>query len=81
MGRWDFGNDEYSREELVAEIGSASILHALGLETDDTFENTAAYIQNWIKALRSDKRLIVSAASRAEKAVERIMGIEAKKAS
>lgn len=68
-----FGDDSYSKEELVAEIGSATILSMLGLETENTFRNTAAYIQGWLKALRNDKRLIVSAAGKAEKAVNLIM--------
>lgn len=68
-----FGNETYSKEELIAELGSASILSALGIETKDTIQNNAAYIQNWLKALRDDKRLIVSAASKAEKAAQLIM--------
>lgn len=68
-----FGGEDYSKEELVAEIGSASIMHELGIETEDTFTNSAAYIQNWLKALKNDKRLIVLAAGRAEKAAELIL--------
>ena len=69
-----FGGEEYSKEELVAEIGACAIMHELGLETDKTFRNTAAYIQSWLKVLRDDKRMIVSAAGRAEKAVNMIFG-------
>lgn len=65
-----FGNEEYSKEELVAEIGSAAILCQLGIETPSSFKNSAAYIQSWIAALQDDPRLIVSAASQSEKAVE-----------
>lgn len=68
-----FGDENYSKEELVAEIGSAAICNRLGLETASTFRNSAAYIQNWLGALKGDKRLIVSAASRAEKAVGLIL--------
>ena len=68
-----FGNETYSKEELVAELGSATILHMLSIETDATVQNNAAYIQNWLQALRNDKRLIVSAASKADKAVQLIM--------
>lgn len=68
-----FGSEEYSKEELVAEIGAASLMHHCGLETVGTFRNTAAYIQSWIKALRNDKKMIVSAAGKAEKAVSRIL--------
>ena len=73
-GSFRFGDESYSKEELVAEIGSATIMSLLGIETDATIRNNAAYIQSWLKVLKGDKRLIVSAASRAQKAVELIMG-------
>ena len=69
-----FGSETYSKEELVAEIGSACILNMLGIETETSFRNSAAYIQGWLKALKSDKRMIVSAASQSEKAVRFIKG-------
>lgn len=68
-----FGAD-YSREELVAEIGSAFLMNHVGLETPSTFDNSAAYIQGWLSALKNDKRLVVSAAGAAEKAVKYILG-------
>lgn len=68
-----FGNAEYSKEELIAEIGSASIMNLLGIETHKTFKNSTAYIQNWISVLKNDARFIVSASSKAEKAVEYII--------
>lgn len=71
-----FGSESYSKEELVAEIGAATILHELGIETKSSFRNSAAYIQSWIAALKNDKRLIISAASKAEKAVKLILNIE-----
>ena len=70
-----FGSDDYSKEELVAEIGSACILNELGIETPASFRNSAAYIQNWLQVLRNDKHMIISAASRAEKAVKMILNI------
>ena len=69
-----FGSENYSKEELVAEIGSASIMNLLGIETKKTFRNSAAYIQNWLQVLKNDSKFIVSAAGRAEKAVNYIMG-------
>lgn len=71
-----FGSEEYSAEELVAEIGSASIMGTLGLENNLTFRNSAGYIQNWLKALRNDKRLIVTAAAKAEKAIKLILDVK-----
>ena len=68
-----FGSETYSKEELVAELGSAIILNQIGIETPQTFKNSAAYIQNWLQVLKNDNKFIVSAASKAEKAVNYIM--------
>lgn len=68
-----FGSQDYSREELVAEISSAMLMNHIGIESDKTFENSAAYIQGWLAALNNDKKLIVSAASRAEKAARYVL--------
>lgn len=69
-----FGSADYSREELVAEIGSATILNIIGIETKGSFTNSSAYIQNWLSVLRNNVKFIVSASSKAEKAVKYIMG-------
>ena len=68
-----FGSQSYSKEELCAEIGAATILNHIGMETPSSFKNSAAYIQSWLRALRNDKKMIVSAASKAEKAVKLIL--------
>lgn len=68
-----FGSESYSKEELVAEIGSAMLLNMLGIETAHSFKNSSAYIQNWLQVLRNDNKFVVSASVRAEKAVEYIM--------
>ena len=68
-----FGSPDYSKEELVAELGSATILSTLGLETADTFQGSAAYIHNWLSVLKNDNKFIVSASSKADKAVSMIM--------
>ena len=71
-----FGSETYSKEELVAEIGSASLMNLLGIETVKTFRNSAAYIQSWLQVLRNDNKFIVSASSKAEKAVNYILAAE-----
>ena len=76
-----FGGETYSKEELCAEIGSASLLSLLGIETEKTFKNSAAYCQSWLKVLKNDNKFIVSAASKAEKAVKYILGEEEKEVS
>lgn len=81
LGRFDehsklaaFGSEDYSKEELIAEIGSATLMNLIGIETEKTFKNSAAYIQSWLKVLRNDNKFIVSASSKAEKAVKYILG-------
>ena len=69
-----FGSEAYSKEELVAEIGASALVNHAGLETSTSFRNSAAYIQSWLKVLRDDKRFIVSASGKAEKAVNLILG-------
>ena len=69
-----FGTEQYSKEELIAEIGSAALVNHCGIETDHSIRNNAAYIQNWLQVLRNDKRFIVSASAKAEKAVNMILG-------
>lgn len=71
-----FGSETYSKEELTAELGSASLLNMLGIETPKTFRNSSAYIQSWLQVLRNDCKFIVSASSKAEKAVNYILGKE-----
>lgn len=72
-----FGSETYSKEELVAELG-ASFLCAKTRIINRTIDNSASYIQSWLRALKNDKTLIVSASQQAQKAVDYIMGIDYK---
>ena len=68
-----FGSENYSKEELCAELGSAFIINKLGIESSKSFNNSTAYIQSWLRVLKNDKKFIISASSRAEKAVKYIL--------
>lgn len=68
------GSENYSREELVAELGAAMLCTVSGLDNDKAFKNSVAYLQGWLKALKNDNKMMVWAASRAEKAARYIMG-------
>lgn len=68
-----FGSEDYSKEELVAELGASFLMNSVGIETPKTFKNSAAYIQSWLNVLKNDPKMIVSAAGKAEKAVEFIV--------
>lgn len=51
-----FGSEMYAKEELRAEIASMMLGETLGIGHDPA--QHVAYIDNWIKALRSDPREI-----------------------
>ena len=67
-----FGSNDYSLEELVAEMTSAMVAGSAGIGTE-LIDNSAAYIQNWLKKLRDDKKLLVMAGGRAQKAADYIL--------
>ena len=70
-----FGSESYSKEELVAEMGAAMLAGIAGISRA-TLGNSASYLQSWINRLKSDSRLIISAASHAQKAADYILGNE-----
>lgn len=67
-----FGSHEYSKEELVAEMGSAFLCGYSGIE-NVTLANSAAYIGGWLKALKNDRTLLIHAAAQAQKAADYIL--------
>lgn len=69
-----FGSPNYSREELVAETGSAMLCALTGIDLPEIQENEAAYIGNWMKALKADPRAVIVAAGRGMKAADYILG-------
>jgi antirestriction protein ArdC len=75
MERQEFGSDEYSQEELVAEMGSAFLCGHCGILTE-TVDNTAAYLKHWLEKLKADPSLLVRAGSQAQKAYDYITGCE-----
>jgi antirestriction protein ArdC len=68
-----FGSESYSKEELTAEMTAAMLCGVTGIE-QKTLDNSAAYLKTWIARLKSDSRLLVSAASQAQKAADFIQG-------
>lgn len=73
MERNGFGSDPYCKEELIAELGSAFLCGHAGI-VERTIDNSAAYLESWLKQLKEDKTLIVYAAAQAQKAADFILG-------
>jgi antirestriction protein ArdC len=67
-----FGDQSYAFEELIAESASAFILAGIGIVPEPRKE-TAQYLNGWIRALRDDKKAIVTAFSHAQKAADFIL--------
>ena len=69
----NFGSESYSKEELIAQLGSSFLCNEAEIINDSVIENSAAYLQNWMTALKNDKRLFVQASAKAAKAVNYIL--------
>jgi antirestriction protein ArdC len=66
-----FGSSEYAIEELIAEIGSAFLCaHA---RIDGQLEHASSYVASWIKVLRTDKRCVFVAATKAQQAADYVL--------
>jgi len=69
-----FGSERYSKEELIAELGAAFLSNEAGILDQVRFDNSAAYLNSWIKKLEDDPALIVSAASQAQRGFDWVTG-------
>lgn len=72
MDAESFGDEQYSREELVAEMGAAFLCGITGIE-NKTINNSSSYLQSWLQVPRSDCRLVLVATSHAQKAADLIL--------
>ena len=66
---------KYNKEELVAEFGSCFLMAKCQMNNENEFRKNADYIKGWSNAFKQDKKLLISAASKAQKASDYILGI------
>ena len=71
-----FGSHEYSKEELVAELGSTFLCAIAGIDRSEVIQNSASYISGWKSKLSENEDWIVWAGSRSAKACDHILGTE-----
>src|SRR5262249_58104580 len=67
-----FGDEIYSKEELIAEMGAAMLSGVVGIE-NKTIKNSASYIQSWLGQLKGNKKLCLPPAPATPKARAFIM--------
>lgn len=65
----------YSFEELVAEFGAAFLCGFAGIQNPGTEALQAGYIESWSEVFERDNRILLRAASAAQKAVDYIRGV------
>lgn len=65
---------DYAMEELIAEMSAAYICASVGIDFDPIIENSAAYLQSWLKVLKEDKFFIFKSAAEAQKSADYILG-------
>jgi antirestriction protein ArdC len=70
-----FGGEDYSFEELVAELTSAYLCARNGI--NNTLENSTGYIQHWLQVLKNDRTMLMKASGKAMAAVEYILARDA----
>ena len=68
-----FGSQSYSKEELIAEMGSSYLCNHCGI-LPSVENNNASYIASWMKRLKEDRKLLIQAAGKAQIAVDHILG-------
>ena len=66
--------EKYSFEELVAEFGAAFLCGFAGIQNRGTEELQASYIEGWAQVFRNDNRVLIRAASAAQRAADYIRG-------
>lgn len=66
-----FGNEKYSKEELVAELGASFLLARCGMQ-QEMEEQNAAYCKSWLAAIKAEPKMLVSAANAASRGAEYI---------
>jgi antirestriction protein ArdC len=70
-----FGSANYGKEELCAEMGASFLCGITGIETR-TIDNSASYVASWLRVIRADKKMIITAAAQAQKAVDYITNMQ-----
>jgi antirestriction protein ArdC len=67
VGRFE-SKEEYSKEELVAEITAAMLCHGCGVDSQSSIKNSAAYIQGWSRFIKQEAEAFLAAVNQAYKA-------------
>jgi antirestriction protein ArdC len=76
-----FKSHDYSEEELIAEMTAGMLAGFAGIDSDAIVENSAAYLDHWLKVLKREPGMLAASGGQAQKASDLIRGIKWEKAS
>lgn len=68
-----FGDEQYAREELIAEIAGCFLAAEVGVPPSNDWSNHHAYLATWLRVLENDDRAIFRAATLASAAANYIL--------
>jgi antirestriction protein ArdC len=66
-----FGDSAYGVEELIAEIGAAFL--CAHCRIDGQLEHASSYVASWLNVMRTDKRAVFVAATKAQQAADYVL--------
>ena len=64
----------YSTEELITELAAVNLCHELKITTIDKIQNSAAYLESWVKTLKADKKILFKLLNQSNKAIKYLKG-------
>ena len=64
----------YATEELITELAAINLTHELKISTVDKLQNSAAYLESWIKTLKADKKILFKLLTQSNKAIKYLKG-------
>ena len=70
-----FGSVEYSKEELVAELGACGLSSYLNIDPKVERKNSISYLQSWSKALKDKPKEFIYASQQAFRGVNHILKV------
>jgi antirestriction protein ArdC len=79
-GRQPSHTGDYSKEELIAEMGASFLCDHCRIGPS-TIDNSAAYIDGWLQSLQNDPHMVVYAGAKAQRAADYILGLTSPKSS
>ena len=64
----------YATEELITELAAVNLTHELKISTVDKLQNSAAYLESWVKTLKADKKILFKLLTQSNKAIKYLKG-------